>query len=110
MYISKSSYKRLPTAHGKDTLKYVILDKSHLPNLLQFAKSYFNKGDKLESHQHESMSEVFYVSAGKVKVKYGKNIFIAETGDSFYLKAKMEHSFEFLADTEFIYFNLEDYK
>lgn len=110
MHIPKTDYQRKPTAHGENTIKEVILDKSHLPHLLQFAKSYFKKGDSLDSHSHDSMSEIFYVPKGKVRVIYGEVTFIANEGDSFYLKAKIKHRFDFIEDTEFIYFCLEDYK
>lgn len=108
MFVPSSSYKRKETSHGKGTIKDVILDDGHLYGLLQFAKSYFKKGDTLEPHSHESMSEVFFIKHGKVKVTYFDEIFTANTGDSFYIKAKMEHSFEFVEDTDMIYFCLED--
>jgi quercetin dioxygenase-like cupin family protein len=109
MYIPKSNYSKKETAHSKDTIKDVILDKTHLQHLLQFAKSYFKKGQILESHSHDSMSEVFYVERGKVKVHINDNEFTAQCGDSFYIKAKSSHCFEFLEETELIYFCLEDF-
>ena len=39
-----------------------------MPGLLQFAKSEFNAGDKVEEHFHESMYEIFYVLKGEVIV------------------------------------------
>ena len=110
MYIPKTSYIRKETSHGKDTVKEVIIDKTHLPGLLQFAKSNFFQGQTLEPHFHESMSEVFYVVKGSVKVTYNGQTFVSKSGDSFFVKARKKHSFIFLEDTEFIYFCLEDYQ
>lgn len=108
MYIPKSSYQKKETSHGEGTVKEVILDDSHLPGLLQFAKSYFKKGQLLELHFHESMNEVFILNYGKVRVTYSDEVFTANAGDSFYFKALAKHSLEFIEDTEMIYFCLED--
>lgn len=87
-----------------------VKNLTYLPYLLQLAKSSFKKCQKLKPHSHESMSEVFYIVIGTVKVVNGDESFIAKEGDSFYLKARILHSFDFIEDTEMIYFNIEDHQ
>lgn len=110
MHIPKSKYDQKPTSHGEDTVKDIILDNTHLPGLLQFAKSYFKKGQRLKPHSHISMNEVFYILKGSIKVVAGDESFIAKEGDSFYIRTKVIHSFDFIENTEMIYFNLEDHQ
>ncbi|MCF8356411.1 MAG: cupin domain-containing protein [Melioribacteraceae bacterium] len=109
MHIPKSKYEIKSSYHGTGKIKNVILDETHLPHLLQFAKSYFRKGQSLKAHNHVSMAEVFYIASGTVKVVEGDKSYIAKEGDSFYIRAKVIHSFDFIENTEMIYFNLEDH-
>jgi quercetin dioxygenase-like cupin family protein len=107
MLIKRKNYIRKKNSHQEGFYKEVILSNGIVPNLLQFAISKFKKGDKIEPHSHVSMSEVFFILKGKVKVYCGSNNFIAEKEDTIFIATGRIHYFHFLEDSELLYFNIK---
>lgn len=107
MIIKSKDQQTITTSHGKH-LKKVILGKEIVPPLLQFACSEFKRGDIIEKHSHDSMTEVFYILNGKLEILLENKTQVIEKGDCVVIRAKESHSFNFLEKTEFIYFSLSD--
>jgi len=79
-----------------------------LPNLTQLATAEIKKYDSVEPHNHQTMTEVFYVEYGKLKATLDNDSFIAVTGDVIVARAKTRHSFHFIENTKLVYFGLVD--
>lgn len=52
-------------SHNEDIKKQVIIDKGAIPQLMTYGKANFKPGQEVETHQHDTMYEVFYVLSGK---------------------------------------------
>jgi len=94
--------------HLSNSKKKVYLKGGLLPNLIQFATAEFKKDDSVEPHEHQTMTEVFYVEYGKMAVTLNNESFLATTGDVVVAKVKIIHSFRFLENTKLVYFGLVD--
>jgi mannose-6-phosphate isomerase-like protein (cupin superfamily) len=51
-------------SHNPDITKQVLLRKGECANILQLARSVFPPGQRVESHSHPDMIEVFMVRSG----------------------------------------------
>lgn len=92
------------TSHNINIMKNVIIPNNTIPNIYQFAFTIFEKGQRIELHQHESAYEVFYIEFGKIKLLTNQEEFILSDGDSFIVPPKCIHGFEILEKTKIIYF------
>ena len=105
-FIRKNELIKQSVSHQNDKFKEVILKNGEIPGLLQFAKSKFNIGDKIEEHVHESMYVIFYVLKGEVIVMDDEEKVIANEGDTFVIYPLQKHSLRFNKKTELMYFNI----
>lgn len=67
-----SSLSNLPpqsVSHNPEISKKVMLVNGDLPHLTNFSQATFAPGQVAIAHHHEDMSEVFFVSAGKGKIR-----------------------------------------
>ena len=96
--------------HLTNATKKVYLKSGVVNNLMQFASAEFKKMDFIEPHMHNTMTEVFYVEFGKIKVTLNNDSFIVNTEDVFVVSSKVIHSFKFIENTKIVYFGINDTK
>ena len=76
-------------------------------------KMTLKKGYQCSTHSHLVKAETFYVSSGRMLLRYGygetMEEVIMEPGDSFFIPVGMRHQFQGLEDTEFFEFSTQHF-
>lgn len=93
-----------------DTIKKNFLEAFDLSRIEKYSKEIYSRGNRIQLSKSAYIKMVFYISKGKVKVVSGDNSSILSEGDYFSLIENNRTNFDFIEDTEMIYFNLEDYQ
>ena len=58
----------VPVSHNHRILKHVLLNRGQCANITQFARAIFPAGQKVESHSHPDMAEIFMGRSGTGKI------------------------------------------
>ncbi len=86
--------KEVGISHNKDIKKKVFLENGLIPKLTTFAMATFKPGQKVETHKHETMFEIFYIQSGRAEfVIQGEKLLVQE-GDCVVVEPGEEHSQE----------------
>ena len=107
MIIRAADNSTIQVSHQAEFKKHVILANGVVPGLLQCATAYFDVGDEISPHEHESMTEIFYLMSGKLQVELDASLYIINKGDAFTVFPGVIHSIKFLAASQLFYFNIE---
>ena len=97
-----------PTRHG--ALKKVLLRHEDVSSQLMFLNEvYVAPGERLETHEHENMEEIFYFLDGKGIMQVGKDTQPVTAGDRVIVPIKTVHILENTgaAEMKFICFGVK---
>lgn len=95
-------------SHNPDIKKKVILNNTSVPHLMTFAQATFKPGQRVDTHVHATMTEVFYVQSGKAEfVVEGERMEVV-AGDTIVIDAGEKHaqSNPFEEDVTLLYFGI----
>ncbi len=95
-------------SHDPEIKKKIIIDKGNIPNLMTFAQAIFKPGQKVDTHAHETMFEVFYIEKGKAQFVVEGAKLLLEAGDSITIEPGEKHSQSnpFDEDVVWLYFGI----
>ena len=94
---------REPVNHSVAASKMVLIPPQVVSPLVQFAQAWFSKGDRVERHFHDGITEVFFlVSGGATSLGPGGEP--VRPGDSVLVPPGAEHGFEFTEASHMVYF------
>ncbi len=79
-------------SHNPDIKKKIILGKGFVPHLMTFAQATFKPGQKVDTHVHETMTEVFYIQNGRAEFIVEGTSFEVTAGDTVVIEAGEKHS------------------
>lgn len=85
--INSTSLPEVLTAHGNGIMKRVIANKEIVPPVTQLSLVDFQPGQKVETHKHESMHEIYFVLNGTVTVN-GRSV---RKNECVIIPAQVEH-------------------
>lgn len=96
------------TNHKSDVIKKVMLSNDTIPNLMMFNSAIIKPNDNVESHQHETMYEVFYINKGNIEFTIDSEKIKLTKGDTVTIEPKEIHSLINTSqeDCELIYFGI----
>lgn len=109
MKIIKSDKVKITEAnHQGNILKKVMIKKGEIPNLMMFSTSTFKPNQKVETHKHDTMFEVFYVQKGKAEFIINNKKYIVEASDCITVEPGELHSQSnpFDEDVTWLYFGI----
>ena len=61
-------------SHNRRILKHVLLNQGQCANITQFARAIFPAGEKVESHSHPDMAEIFMGRSGDGEIHHSRAI------------------------------------
>jgi quercetin dioxygenase-like cupin family protein len=94
------------TNHLQGTKKVFLRNEDTSTNLTQFAFATLKQGSTIENHAHQSMEELFYVTAGHGKVSIGEQSHDFSIGSFIRIPIGEVHSFFAESDVAFVYFGI----
>ncbi|MHB0755884.1 cupin domain-containing protein [Polaribacter sp. M15] len=94
--------------HQGDVLKKVFIKKGEIPNLMMFSTATFKPNQKVETHKHDTMFEVFYIQCGKAEFIINNTKHIVKAGDCITVEPGELHSQSnpFKEDVTWLYFGI----
>ena len=97
------------TSHDKNIKKKMFLQKGDIPNLMMFGSATFKSGQKVETHKHETMSEIFYIDKGNIDFEVENKKIQLKAGDCITIEAGENHSQynPYNEDATVLYFGIE---
>ncbi len=109
--MKKINLKDIPVegvSHNPEIKKQVMIRKGQIPRLTNFSRAVFKPGQKCDEHQHETMYEVYFVSAGSAKLKVNGKNYRMNKNDCVIIEPKELHSVENDGDEDLvlIYFGI----
>lgn len=78
-------------SHNPEIKKKVFIRKGEIPALMNFSSALFKPGDGVDFHMHETMTEIFYITEGKVLFSTLEKDFEVEAGDVISIAAGEMH-------------------
>jgi quercetin dioxygenase-like cupin family protein len=79
-------------SHNPEVKKKIIIEKGQIPQLMTFGQSTFQPGQKIETHNHPTMFEVFYILEGKAEYLVEGQKMILESGDNLTVEPGENHA------------------
>jgi mannose-6-phosphate isomerase-like protein (cupin superfamily) len=79
-------------SHNEDIKKKVFLEKGYIPQLMNFSSATFKPGQAVESHQHLTMFEVFYLISGSADFVVNQEKITLNAGDCITIEPGEVHS------------------
>lgn len=103
MQITKlSALPELPVSHDPNLKKKVMVKNGEIPHLTGFSQAKIPVGEKVSSHQHTDMYEVFFVTKGKGILAINGTDYPIESGTSIVVEPKEEHSLRNTGDDDLV--------
>ncbi len=95
-------------SHNPEIKKKIMVDKGLIPHLMTFAQAIFKPGQRVGTHAHETMFEVFYIEKGMAEFTVEGTKVILTAGDSITIEPGEKHSQSnpFDEDVVWIYFGI----
>ncbi|NJB37142.1 cupin domain-containing protein [Croceivirga sp. JEA036] len=96
-------------SHDPDIKKKVFLNKGDIPHLMMFSTATFTPGQSVETHKHDTMTEVFYIQKGMAEFTVEGKKYILKQGHCITIEAGEWHSQKnpFDADVTWLYFGVD---
>jgi len=107
MIIRARDASSIPVNHKGTFDKNVIVSNGVVPGLLQCATVVLREVDVIESHLHESMTEIFYILSGELSVSLDSVHHSLTQGDSFVVFPGVMHGIAAMSEAKLFYFNIE---
>ncbi|GGF77998.1 hypothetical protein GCM10011397_21240 [Wenyingzhuangia marina] len=103
-----NSLQEILTNHNANVKKKVFIEKGEIPQLMMFGSATFKPGDKVETHLHKTMYEVFYIQTGKIDFIINEKKITAVAGDCITIEPNENHSQQnnYSEDVTWIYFGI----
>jgi len=96
-----------PTSHKEGVTKRVMLRNREVPHITQFAQARIHAGERIESHRHPDMYEVFLVEEGTGYVKINLVNYPLKKGSYFVIKPGEDHEFSSDSELTLTYFGVK---
>ncbi|MDO3694224.1 cupin domain-containing protein [Wenyingzhuangia sp. chi5] len=87
-----NSLQEILTNHNANVKKKVFIKKGEIPQLMMFGSATFKPGDKVETHVHKTMYEVFYIQTGTIDFIINGNKTTVYAGDCITIEPGELHS------------------
>ena len=102
------SLPEIGVSHNTDIKKKVFISKGVIPNLMMFGTTTFKPGQAVATHQHKTMTEVFYIQSGKADFIVNNKKKTVVSGDCITIEPGEYHSMNnpYKLDTTWIYFGI----
>jgi quercetin dioxygenase-like cupin family protein len=100
--IRPETLPREPVNHPGGASKMVLIPGGVVPLLTQFAQASFSKGDRIEPHSHDGMTEIFYLVSGAATC-LGRQEETLRPGDAVLVPPGEIHGFFFIEESCLIY-------
>ncbi|VAX11220.1 hypothetical protein MNBD_GAMMA25-1680 [hydrothermal vent metagenome] len=71
---------KVAVSHNPAIKKQIMLANGELPNIINFSRAVFPPGEIAGAHQHDDMSEIFFVLSGKGMITIDGVAHTLETG------------------------------
>jgi len=92
MIIRRSDRQLVPSAHGEHVHKELLLRGGIIPALTQVAESTIGPASAVETHNHPTMWEFFFVLSGEATYVLDGEEFQVGPGDLFVVPPGRQHS------------------
>jgi mannose-6-phosphate isomerase-like protein (cupin superfamily) len=92
--IHLSDIQETGVSHNPEIKKKVILAKGYIPNLTSFSQATFLPNQKVDTHEHPTMFEVFFIQEGKAVFTIEDKNFELKAGDCITIEPGELHSQE----------------
>jgi len=102
IFCSISEIPPVSTSHGEGEKRIIANADSVGEPFTQIAKTVLKKGDYVDVHIHQTMSEHFFILEGKCIVFVGDKEFPCSSVDYLFLPAGVPHSISVLIETTMI--------
>ncbi|MEH6679031.1 MAG: cupin domain-containing protein [Sediminicola sp.] len=79
-------------SHNPAIKKKVFLEKGEIPQLMNFGTAVFKSEQRVETHSHPSMFEIFYVLEGRIEFVVENEQMVLRAGDCISISPKEAHS------------------
>ncbi len=95
-------------SHDESIKKKVLLEKGTIPQLMNFSSAIFRPGQSVETHNHPTMYEVFYILKGKAEFVVEEERVVLGAGDCITIAPGERHSRSnpYRENVEWIYFGI----
>tara|TARA_R110002051_G_C8736457_1_gene498525 strand:+ start:1135 stop:1473 length:339 start_codon:yes stop_codon:yes gene_type:complete len=95
-------------SHNEEIKKKVLLEKGTIPQLMNFSSTVFKPGQFVETHNHPTMYEVFYILKGRAEFIVNQEKVILEVGDCITIDQGEWHSQSnpYTENVEWVYFGI----
>lgn len=106
--IKSDNIQEIEANHQGNILKKVLIEKGEIPNLMMFSSATFKPNQKVETHKHDTMFEVFFLQSGKAEFIINNTKHIVERGDCITVEPGEIHSQSnpFTEDVTWLYFGI----
>jgi len=87
--------KELPeigVSHNADIKKKVFISRNEIPQLMMFGSAVFKPQQSVETHKHDTMFEVFYITSGKAEFIINSQPHVVGAGDCITIEPGELHS------------------
>ncbi|MEJ1222906.1 cupin domain-containing protein [Sediminicola sp. 1XM1-17] len=79
-------------SHDASVKKKVLLEKGTVPQLMNFSSAVFAPGQAVETHNHPTMYEVFYILKGRAEFVVNQEKVVLGVGDCITIEPGEWHS------------------
>lgn len=106
--IHTKNIKEIKANHQGNILKKILIEKGEIPHIMMFSSATFKPQQKVETHKHDSMFEVFYIQSGKAEFIINDTKHIVESGNCITIEPGELHSQSnpFNEDVTWVYFGI----
>jgi quercetin dioxygenase-like cupin family protein len=106
--VHTESLPELGVSHDESIKKKVFIDRGVVPQLMMFGSATFKPGQFVETHQHDTMYEVFYIQSGRVDFIVNGDKFTLTKGDCMTIEQGELHSQHNVYDEDvtWVYFGI----
>jgi len=100
--IRPETLPREPVNHPGGASKRVLIPGGVVPPLSHFAQASFSKGDRIDPHSHDGMTEIFSLVSGAATF-LGRQEETIRPGDVVLVTSGEVHGFDFIEESCLIY-------